>query len=164
MPAQSSRVAAEAVTVRPARAADLEAVVALHAADAVGAHGDAWTAQSAGDYQAAFAVLEAHPDHALFVAEHDGAVVGTFLLSILPGLTGRGQVHAQLRAVQVRADLRSQGIGARMVAFAEREARARGAGVMELMSNLARTEAHRFYEREGYVRSHAAFKKRLTAS
>lgn len=163
MPAETSRVAAEAVTVRPARAEDLEAVVALHAADAVGAHGDAWTAESAPRYRAAFADLEAHPDHALFVAEHDGRVVGTFLLSFLPGLTGRGLLHAQLRAVQVRSDLRSLGIGARMVAFAEREARARGAGVIELTSNLARTDAHRFYEREGYVRSHAGFKKPLPA-
>lgn len=161
MPQSPRQPAADAVAIRLATAEDLPAVVGLHAADAAGAHGDAWTPDAAPDYRAAFAAIAAHPDHALYVAEHGGAVVGTFLLSVLPGLTGRGLLHAQLRAVQVRADLRSLGIGARMVAFAEREARARGAGVMELMSNLARVDAHRFYAREGYARSHAGFKKRL---
>lgn len=153
--------AAAAVVIDIAAEDDLPAIVALHAADAVGGHGDAWMAETGADYRAAFATIRAHPDHALYVARRDGAVVGTFLLSFLPGLTGRGMLHAQLRAVQVRADLRSLGIGARMVAFAEAEARARGAGVVELTSNLSRTHAHRFYERLGYAKSHAGFKKRL---
>ncbi len=153
--------AAAAVVIDIAVEDDLPAIVALHAADAVGGHGDAWTEETEADYLAAFAALRAHPDHALYVARHGGAVVGTFLLSLLPGLTGRGMLHAQLRSVQVRADLRSLGIGARMVAFAEDQARARGAGIVELTSNLRRTRAHAFYERHGYAKSHAGFKKKL---
>ena len=48
-----------------------------------------------------------------------------------------------------------------MVAEAERLAREAGAAVLELTSNLRRVDAHRFYEREGFARSHAGFKKRL---
>ncbi|MGL4445187.1 MAG: GNAT family N-acetyltransferase [Alsobacter sp.] len=165
MPASESKAgridAAAGVVIDIAVEDDLPAIVALHAADAIGGHGDAWTAETGADYLAAFATLRAHPDHTLYVARHGGAVVGTLLLSLLPGLTGRGMLHAQLRSVQVRADLRSLGIGARMVAFAEDAARARGAGVVELTSNLRRTQAHRFYERLGYAKSHAGFKKRL---
>ncbi len=152
---------AETAVIEVAVEDDLQAIVALHAADAVGGHGDSWTPETEADYRAAFATLRDHPDHTLYVARHDGAIVGTFLLSFLPGLTGRGALHAQLRAVQVRADLRGQGLGARMVARAEDIAREKGAGVVELTSNLQRTKAHRFYERLGYARSHAGFKKKL---
>jgi GNAT superfamily N-acetyltransferase len=147
--------------IREATPADLEAIVRLHEADAVGGHGDVWTEENRSAYEAAFHALAAHPDHRLHVAEEGGRIVGTFLLSFLPGLTGIGALHAELRAVQVRSDLRSQGIGARMVAFAEAEARRRGAAVIELTSNLKRVEAHRFYERLGYAKSHAGFKKKL---
>ncbi|MHB2168714.1 N-acetyltransferase family protein [Alsobacter sp. R-9] len=146
---------------REAVEADLPAIVALHAHDVVGGHGDSWTIERAPGYRAALRTIAAHPDHTLYVAEVDGDVVGSFLLSFLPGLTGHGALHAQLRSVQVRSDARSQGIGARMVAFAEEEARRRQAAVMELMSNLNRADAHRFYERQGYVHSHGGFKKRL---
>jgi GNAT superfamily N-acetyltransferase len=149
------------LVVRPAVLGDLEAVVRLHEADAMGGHADAWLPGTAPVYEAAFAELDAHPDHGLFVAVSGDEVVGTMLLSFMPGLTGRGMRHAVLRAVQVRADQRSRGIGSAMVAFAETRARERGAGIIELMSNGSRTAAHRFYEREGYVRSHFGFKKRL---
>lgn len=158
---KADRAVTAAVLIEIAVEDDLPTIVALHAADAVGAHGDAWTGQTEADYRAAFARLRDHPDHTLYVARHEGEIVGTFLLSLLPGLTGRGMLHAQLRAVQVRGDLRGLGIGARMVAFAEDRARANGAGVVELMSNLRREAAHRFYERLGYARSHAGFKKKL---
>ncbi len=150
-----------ALLIRDARPDDLPGIVGLHAADAVGGHGDVWADETRPLYEAAFRRLADHPDHAVFVAEHEGAIVGSFILSILPGLTGRGAVHAELRSVQVRADLRSLGIGARMVAHAEAEARRRGASVIELTSNLKRLDAHRFYERLGYAKSHAGFKKAL---
>jgi GNAT superfamily N-acetyltransferase len=88
-------------------------------------------------------------------------VVGTFQITVFPTLTGRGATRVRIGAVQVAAELRSKGIGARMIAFAEEAGRARGARSVELSSNKRRTEAHRFYERIGYARSHEAFKKRL---
>jgi len=57
--------------------------------------------------------------------------------------------------------LRSQGIGAQMVAFAETEARLWGADNLQLTSNLKRLAAHRFYEKLGFAKSHAGFKKGL---
>ncbi len=44
---------------------------------------------------------------------------------------------------------RSRGIGARLLAAARDWARERGATHLELDSADARTDAHRFYEREG---------------
>ena len=63
--------------------------------------------------------------------------------------------------MKVEADLRSRGIGARMMAFAEAQARSRGARLLELSSNKDRGDAHRFYERLGFARSHEGFKKKL---
>lgn len=146
--------------IREATGDDLEAVVGLHAGDVVG-HGDAWNETTEPAYRAAFAVIAASADTRLFVALEDGRLVGSFILTFMPGLTGRGMRHAVLRSVQVAADCRSRGIGAAMVAEAERRAVAGGAGVVELTSNLQRDAAHRFYRRFGYVQSHAGFKKLL---
>jgi GNAT superfamily N-acetyltransferase len=88
-------------------------------------------------------------------------VVGTFQLTYSSTLTGRGRLRARLESVQVRADRRSQGIGEQMVVFAEREARARRATTLELTSNKSRPDAHRFYERLGFGRTHEGFKKTL---
>ena len=45
--------------------------------------------------------------------------------------------------------MRSQGIGKRLSTAAKDWARERGATHLELDSALTRTDAHRFYEREG---------------
>ena len=149
------------LSVREARAGDLAAIVRLHEADSLGGHGDAWNEANAPLYQAAFEAIRSSPATTLYVACEEGAVVGTFQLVVAPGLTGRGSLRARLESVQVREDRRSAGIGAAMVAFAEKEARAKGAASLELTSNKRRVDVHRFYERLGYTRSHEGFKKRL---
>jgi GNAT superfamily N-acetyltransferase len=149
------------VVIREARADDLESIVRLHEADALGGHGDAWTEANRPAYEAAFAAIAASPGVALYVAEDGGEIVGTFQLALLPGLTGRGALRAKLEAVQVRRDRRSRRLGAAIVARAVAIAQAAGAAAMELTSNKRRLDAHRFYERLGFARSHDGFKKRL---
>jgi GNAT superfamily N-acetyltransferase len=147
--------------IREARAGDLEAIVRLHEEDSLGQHRDCWTLETRPAYEAAFAEIAASPGNTLYVAEEGGIVVGTFQLTFIPNLTGRGALRVKVESVKVAAARRSQGIGARMMAFAEEEARRRGARLLELTSNKARTDAHRFYERAGYVRTHEGFKKKL---
>ena len=147
--------------IREARPEDLEAIVRLHEQDALGGHGDAWLPETQSAYGTAFAAIAASRDNTLYVAEADGAIVGTFQLTFIPSLTGRGALRAKIEAVQVSAALRSRGIGAQMVAFAEEAARSCGARELELSSNKARTDAHRFYERLGFARSHEGFRKKL---
>ena len=149
------------VVIREARADDLAAIVRLHEADELGGHGDAWTEANRPAYEAAFAAIAASPGVTLYVAEDGGEIVGTFQLALLPGLTGRGALRAKLEAVQVRHDRRSRRLGAAMVAAAAAVAQAAGAAGMELTSNKKRLEAHRFYERLGFARSHEGFKKPL---
>ena len=149
------------ISIRKARAEDLEAIIRLHEEDSLGSHGDAWLPETKPAYEAAFAAIAASPENTLYVAESEGRVVGTFQLTFIPNLTGRGATRVKIESVKVAAALRSQGLGARMMAFAEAEARTRGARSMELTSNKRRTDAHRFYERLGFARSHEGFKKSL---
>lgn len=149
------------VVVREARADDLEAIVRLHEEDTLGSHGDAWRPDTKAAYEAAFAAIARSAENHLFVACEDDAVVGTFQLTFIPNLTGRGALRVKVESVKVKAARRSQGVGAVMMAHAEAVARAAGARLLELTSHSARVDAHRFYERLGYDQSHKGFKKRL---
>jgi GNAT superfamily N-acetyltransferase len=63
-----------------------------------------------------------------------------------------------IEAVRVRSDLRGAGIGRRMMAYAVGRARSRGCAMAQLTSDKRRTDAHRFYERLGFLKSHEGFK------
>ena len=97
----------------------------------------------------------------LYVAERGGEVVGTFQTMVTTSLTRRGSSAMIIEAVQTRADLRGQGIGAAMIEFAIAEAKGRGLRLVQLTSNALRRDAHRFYERLGFRASHLGFKMAL---
>jgi GNAT superfamily N-acetyltransferase len=82
-------------------------------------------------------------------------------LTLLPGLAHDGAWRAQVEAVRVRSGLRNQRIGTRLMEWAVARARARGCWVMQLTSNKARVDAHRFYERLGFKLSHVGMKLEL---
>ncbi|MDN2579230.1 GNAT family N-acetyltransferase [Aquibium sp. ELW1220] len=149
------------LVIREARRDDVPAIAALYAADAVGGHGDSADPAALPDYMAAFERIAASPADRLFVAEMDGVVVGTFQTTLTPMMTCRGRLVLTVEGVQTRADRRGGGIGAAMMRHAVAQAREAGAGLVQLSSNAARIEAHRFYERLGFERSHVAFKMKL---
>jgi len=146
---------------REARMEDLEAIIRLHEEDELGSHGDVWSPETRPAYEAAFDAIVRSPENLLFVAVDGDEVVGTFQLTFIPNLTGRGALRVKVESVKVKAARRSGGIGGRMMAHAEEVARTRGAAAMELTSNKTRKDAHRFYERLGFSRSHEGFKKKL---
>jgi GNAT superfamily N-acetyltransferase len=57
--------------------------------------------------------------------------------------------------------MRGQGIGALMIEFCIAEAKRRDIRLVQLTSNAARKDAHRFYERLGFKPSHLGFKMAL---
>ena len=149
------------IHIRRARESDLPALIALFAEDPIGGHGDTTAPEAFEEYLRAFHVIEASANEQLFVAERQGEVVGTFEIMFNRTLTGRGGLVMVVEAVQTRADLRGQGIGAAMLDHAIQEARRRDCRLVQLSSNMARTDAHRFYERLGFVKSHYGFKMKL---
>jgi GNAT superfamily N-acetyltransferase len=136
---------------------DVPAIVELFAEDELGTGGDG---PSVGlePYLRAFDAIDADPAHLLVVAETGGDIVATLQLSVLPSLPHRGAFRAQLEGVHVRAGRRGGGVGAAMVGWAVEEARRRGCGEVQLTSQKRRVDAHRFYERLGFARSHEGFK------
>ena len=150
-----------ALTIREARRDDVPALVALFAADDLGGHGDTSDPAALPLYMSAFDRIAASANDRLYVAEFGGEVVGTFQTTLITSMTGRGATSMKIEAMQTRADLRGQGIGAAMIGFAVERAREAGAASVQLTSNLKRQDAHRFYRRLGFIQSHAGFKLAL---
>jgi len=140
-----------------ARREHVAAIVDILRGDEVG-HGDAQGEPDLAPYLEAFERIAASPDNALYVAMIGDEVVGTFQRTLIPGLVARGRTRMKVESVHVRRELRGQSIGAAMMRFAIGEARRLGAGIIELTSNKKRPDAHRFYERLGFERSHEGFK------
>lgn len=145
-------------SIRLARKRDLPDVLAIFTQDALGGHAESRRPAELAVYEAAFERIAASGSNWLYVAEQEGAIVGTFQLTLIPGLVNHGRLRAKVESVQVLADRRGLGIGAEMMRFAIAEARQKGAGMVELTSNKKRRDAHRFYERLGFDRSHEGFK------
>jgi GNAT superfamily N-acetyltransferase len=145
--------------IRPAVEADLPAIVALLAGDILGREREDPSLPLDEGYARAFAEIQSRPDQHLMVGEQGGEVVATLQLTFIPGLARKGAWRGVIEAVHVRSDKRSQGIGAQMIAWAAGAARDRGdCPFLQLTTDKRRLDAHRFYERLGFQRSHEGFK------
>ncbi|MGF9692572.1 GNAT family N-acetyltransferase [Rhizobium sp. 0TCS1.26] len=151
----------EGLVIRRAGEGDLRQLVALFAEDVIGSHGDTTDEEAFEDYLRAFHVIDQSPNEQLFVAELDGEIVATYQMTLLRTLRGRGAVDAQVEAVHTRSDMRGRGVGAQLMQHAEAQARRRGCRLLQLASNAARVDAHRFYDRAGFGRTHLGFKMKL---
>jgi GNAT superfamily N-acetyltransferase len=82
-----------------------------------------------------------------WIAEKAGRVIGSAGIAATkdPGVF-------ELQKLYVAKDSRRQGLGARLCAVVESEARARGGKSLELWSDTRFTDAHRLYEKLGYIR------------
>lgn len=151
-----------AVFFREAEEADLPAIVALLADDALGATRERLEDPLPACYREAFARMREAGGHKLIVAvDAGGAIVGCLQLMLLPGLARQGMIRAQIEAVRIAAPLRGRGLGGRLILDAVARARAAGCGLVQLTSDRSRGDAHRFYERLGFTASHVGFKMML---
>jgi N-acetylglutamate synthase-like GNAT family acetyltransferase len=142
--------------IRKATRADVPAIVALYADDMLGRARE--TPDALEVYYAAFDAIERAGVGEILVGERDGRVVATLQLTIIQQLSYRGAKVAEIEAVRVASDLRGGGLGAELVQLAVERARAAGCVRVQLTSNKDRVDAHRFYERLGFRRSHEGFK------
>ena len=60
--------------------------------------------------------------------------------------------------VHVAESRRNRGIGAQMMRWAIERCRQNNCSMVQLTSNKKRVDAHRFYERLGFLKSHEGFK------
>lgn len=113
-------------------------------------------------YQAAFAEIDVDTNQFLAVIrDSDATVVGTFQLTLIPGLARGGTKRLQIEAVRLGSATRGKGLGAAMFAWAHDYGRRRGATLAQLTTDKQRTDAHRFYDQLGYASTHEGYKLAL---
>jgi GNAT superfamily N-acetyltransferase len=149
------------VSFRLAKRTDVPIIVHMLAEDELGAQRERFETPLPQSYYDAFEAIQADPNQELITAELDGDVIGTLQLMYLPSLSYQGGTRAQVESVRVIQQLRGQGIGAEMMKWAIERARQRGCHLMQLTSHKSRTDAHRFYEKLGFTKSHIGMKINL---
>ena len=146
---------------RPANHEDLPVIVRMLAEDDLGSQRERFEEPLPESYYKAFAEIEKDSNHELIVTEMDGKVVGTLHLMFLPSISYQGGLRAQVESVRVDGKLRNQGIGREMMKWAIEKAKERDAHLVQLTSHKSREDAHRFYERLGFSKSHVGMKLNL---
>ncbi|MCX4907123.1 GNAT family N-acetyltransferase [Streptomyces sp. NBC_00878] len=145
--------------IRPAGADDVPAIVSMLADDPLGAQRE--SPDDLSPYLTALERLSGDPNQHLVVAVREGRVVGTLQLTIIPGLSRKGATRSIIEGVRVHADERGSGLGTRFIEWAIDRSRSEGCQLVQLTSDVSRTDAHRFYERLGFTASHVGFKLQL---
>ncbi|MCO8270857.1 GNAT family N-acetyltransferase [Actinoplanes sp. TRM 88003] len=150
---------------RAANRTDVPSVLRLLADDNISrarGFGDAPVAEDVdAAIWAAFEEIDADPNNELIVADDGGEIVATCQLTFTPGLSRLGARRMTIEAVRVRADRRGSGLGSDLMAYVLERGRERGCRIAQLTTDKRREDAHRFYERLGFVASHVGMKLAL---
>lgn len=149
------------VSFRDATRPDVPEIVRMLADDALGGQRERYEDPLPAAYYDAFTALTAQAGNRIVLAELAGRVVGCAQLVFLPGLSLVGMKRAQIEGVRVDSSTRGHGIGEKLVRHCLVLAKQEGCGVMQLTTDKSRTDAHRFYERLGFVGSHLGMKLKL---
>jgi GNAT superfamily N-acetyltransferase len=105
------------------------------------------------------AAVNRYPEHAVFIAETNGTMVGWLHVFVRPSLTTDSS--AEVAGLVVDEHCRSYGIGQALLTEAERWAAEQACSMVTLRSNVKRLRAHAFYERLGYeaIKTSKSFRK-----
>lgn len=136
---------------------DLPAILALLADDVLGKDRESTADSAAAAYDRAFDAIDSDPRQ-LLVSVVEGSLVGTLQLSLIPGLSRQGSFRVQVEAVRISPSTQGLGLGTRVFEWVHAYSRRLGVDLVQLTTDKRRTDAHRFYERLGYVASHEGMK------
>jgi GNAT superfamily N-acetyltransferase len=147
------------MTFRKATRKDVPFIIQMIANDKLGQHREQFADPLPAFYYDAFEKINADTNQELIVAVNDAdEVIGTLQLTFFQYLTYRGGVRAQIEAVRVREDMRGEGVGHALLAWAIDRSKARGVHMIQLTTDKQRPEALRFYEKLGFKNSHEGLK------
>jgi GNAT superfamily N-acetyltransferase len=149
------------IILRDARRDEVAAIVAMLADDMLGGLREVTTEPLPQSYYDAFNALARDPNNRLLIAERGGETVGTLQLTFIHGLSRQGAKRALIEAVRVAAPFRGKGLGEEIIRAAVEIARQAGCSMVQLTTDKSRKDAHRFYERLGFVASHEGMKLTL---
>ena len=151
------------LVIRPADEADLQSMVELLVLGAVpDGRPSSEDPSELGPYRAAWRdIADDDNGGVVLVADLDGDVIGVCQLIVFRLLQAHGGLCAEVESVHVHPDHRGTGVGSALLSEAIARGRALGCYRVQLTSNTARPDAHRLYERLGFVPSHVGFKMLL---
>jgi len=131
---------ADAIRIRPPLAGDAPALAGLA--------GELGYPTTADEMLGRLAAV--HPTHATVIVSTDANDVPTGWCHVEMHRSLVEPLSARILGLVIGEGHRSAGIGAELLAAAERWARARGCQRMVVATRITRERAHRFYAREGY--------------
>ncbi|MQB41073.1 GNAT family N-acetyltransferase [Rhizobium sp. ICMP 5592] len=146
---------------RSAQAADLPAIIALLSDDVLGQQREDPSSPPNPLYIEAFQAILADPNQLQVVATLHEEVIGTLQLTFIPGLARKGAWRGQIEGVRVSAAHRGSGVGQQMFDWAIVQCKAKGCDLVQLTTDKERPDAHRFYEKLGFIGSHIGYKLTL---
>ncbi len=112
--------------------------------------------------RATFRRLKDRPDYVFLGAKTDGRLVGSVLGIVCEELYGQCVPFMVVEDVIVDAEWRRRGIGSALMCELENQAVGGGCGYIIFVTEVERTDAHRFYESLDYdPDAYKGFKKRL---
>lgn len=156
-----THISQEKLSIRRARREDVPTIVHLLFNDPLGKTREVWQDPLPSGYYEAFDAIAVDPNQYLAVMDYDERVIGTLQLTFIPGLTLGGGWRAQVEAVRVDEAFRGRGLGEYFFQWCIERAKERNCVLIQLTTDKKRTDAHRFYERLGFVASHEGMKLRL---
>jgi GNAT superfamily N-acetyltransferase len=104
-----------------------------------------------------FSRIQSYPDYHIYVAVHEGHIIGTFALLIMDNLAHHGAPSGVVEGVVVRKDWQRKGIGKQLMNHAMRKCIEAKCYKVMLSSNAVREGAHKFYESLGFRRHGYSF-------
>jgi GNAT superfamily N-acetyltransferase len=113
-------------------------------------------------HRQAFTDITKLPGCEVIVAEENGKVIGTSMLTIVPNLSHDGKPWIIVENVVVDKDFRRTGAGKLLMDYIKDKAEEAGCCKIQLMSDKRRTgEAHKFYQAIGYNATAEGFRMYL---
>ncbi|WP_153978772.1 GNAT family N-acetyltransferase [Paenibacillus xylanilyticus] len=147
---------------RTATLTHLPAIVRLLADDEMGATRERFIDPLPNEYVEAFAKIEQQIGNSIIIALDNNGVIGCLQLTIIPGIARLGTTRGQIEGVRIDRNYRGQGVGESLFQYAIHEAQSMGCELIQLTTDKKRKDAHRFYERLGFVASHDGMKLSLS--
>ena len=145
-------------TIRDATPDDLPAIVRL-----LGQLNETPSPAPTERHRLAFEAVNSDPRQRLLVVEHEGTVIGSAVLVIVPNLGHNGTPYALVENVVVDEAARGRRHGEFLLAYMIDAARSARCYKVVLTSRKHRTDAHRFYQRMGFEATSEGFRYTFVA-
>ena len=152
------------ISYRCADENDLKVLIDLLFDDELGSTREMNDNTSYSAYARAFTRIQACPDNDILLAEIESEIVGMLQLTLLPSLTHKGSLRAQIEGVRVKKGFRGKGIGRQLFNYAIESATRSGCQIVQLMTDRKRAGAIAFYNSLGFSDSHLGMKLMLEPS